>query len=171
VAAKKECPGFDPELLPWIDFGGSNNLVYVNQSNDTLTYKLFALNSSIKYTVRKDTNDPCHSYCLCRASDSLGNQLIYSIDKFRKETRLSISFSREINNIFKYDNLYLNFKKIEKETQSETINGINYNDCLILKCNSTENASANDIDKCIIVKGYGLMQVFENSGIVWTRQL
>jgi hypothetical protein len=174
-SCKKNCSSFDDTLLPWITFQQKNILIYTNQFSDSLCFGKVSEYTSSSYTVQKNISEPCHSFSVFTASNLINdeNNIYYQIEKVRNNIHITLNFIYPI----RYDSIYLywletgghferDYKKLDESIHPTTINGIEFANAITIEedtCLYSDN-----VWKCIIIKGHGIMQFYEKSGVVWT---
>jgi hypothetical protein len=169
---KKKCQPVDDKLLSWAHYINPDEIVYTNQFKDTILFHLDYENKSLGYKMVNDLSSPCHSFVVYSAHGNSHQGISFIIEKTKQTVCFSIGMYYYIDSAYKSGYVKTFFRNINKEIQASSINGISYKETLIMEKDTNNyihgEEYSKDVWKCIVVKDHGLMQFYEQSGVVWT---
>jgi hypothetical protein len=157
------CPGFDKDLLVWMPYETGDELVYINQRDDTLTFTINQKEISEPYETSHKNRNYCVSNAMFYATDHNMNGV--STEIINDRDYLSVSVSAKVNDNSGLD--YLKIEDIASIIQQYTIASKLYEEVLIFEKDTITNDD--EIWKIILAKNYGIIQFHDReTNDVWT---
>jgi len=161
------CPGFDKELLNWMPYNLNDELVYINQYNDTLKFIVDAKEVSPPYETSRKNRDYCESHVSFNIREVLQPYInvIFS-NIYQLEDNITIATEIDVENSSGY--CYIETNNLDNDIKELTINNVEYKTIILEK----DTLKYDDkIWKIIIAKNYGIIQFHDReTGNIWTLQ-
>jgi predicted DNA binding protein len=158
------CPGFDTELLKWMPYELDDELIYTNQYDDTLIFRIYQKEISESYETSHKNRNYCESHLYYDIAE-ISNQsinMIFRINKLENNTSIGIEINIQNNSGFFY---------IETENLNTKIITLESNSYETITFENDTIGDDNEIWKVILAKNYGIIQFYDREAdFVWTQQ-
>jgi hypothetical protein len=157
---KTNCPAFNSDLLRWIPSNEGEKNIYINNYGDTLiiTYASKIISDAYKLT-NEDKND-CVSYASQNAIKDNEYNFYFEINQHRQDIGFSLNLEYYLNGY--YYPSYLGFRDANNKITSIILNGIEYNEALIIETDTIKD-NESLIWKAIMAKDYGLVAFYNRA--------
>ncbi len=166
-SCKVECPCFNKNLLTWMPYEVDDELLYVNQQNDTLFFTVKSKILSEEYKEKKRFEEECFSKAEFEISDDLSTSgYDYTIYNYKDGATIDFKFSILIHNNV-YSSGGNSFLDIDCCLDTMTINNKLYQETITIE-RDTINFS-DEIWKVIVANNYGIVKFYDKkTGYEWT---
>ena len=159
-SCKYECPCFDKSLLVWMPQEYGNTIQFTNQDkSDTLTFYVTKKYYSDSYKIERQNRQSCYAdaeLITRNDTDSLFYSLQISSDYNNTSSIVSEISVKQALGSFGINNI---------NSQEYILNNKSYKS-LFLESDTTKTNDG--IYKIILAENYGLLQIYEKTGEVWT---
>jgi hypothetical protein len=170
----KKCPEFNKKYLSWMPYNIGDELIFINQNNDTLSFIINRKYVTDEHKIKRIGK------CSCGTPHAIAEGTSYEDNNYRNNgLTFEINYANNINEgymsfeIFlgKYNNHlgYCSKRNFESYIDTMTINGFFYNEIVVLE-RDTINFT-DEIWKVIVANNYGIVKFYDReTGDEWTLQ-
>lgn len=163
AGCKYECPGFDKTLLTWMPYNIDDELVFINQNNDTILFTIIHKAVSKEEKVKRSCGIKC---CTSTANIIAESPTAYNYKKNSFTYEIVFTYMEnwiqcEIS-LSKYNNNSgsVGLRNFELHIDTITINNFFFNEVVVLE-KDTLTFPDDEIWKVIVANNYGIVKFYD----------